>query len=63
MASHDLSEPPVTPDREEWLHDLSWRNWSIKDELDVKYILSGYDKARGDSAMGKYDNMSNGRPQ
>ena len=63
MASHTLSDTPITPCRDEWIRDLSWRNWSIYEELDVPYILSGYDKARADAEAGHYDNMSNGRPQ
>ena len=63
VSTHSIQETPRTPDRAEWLHALSWRNWSIKEELDIGYILSGFDEAQADALAGKYDNMSNGRPQ
>lgn len=50
-------------DRKEWLHDLSWRHWSTDEEIDVNWILSGYDNARAQAEQGLYDNMSNGRKQ
>lgn len=50
-------------DREEWIHMLSWRHWSITDSIDVDTILSGYDRAKADAEAGNYDNMSNGRAQ
>jgi hypothetical protein len=63
MATHNLSDEPITPCREEWIHNLSWRQWSIHEELDTEYILRGYDEAYADAQAGRYDNMSNGRPQ
>jgi hypothetical protein len=55
--------PIRTPDRREWLHELSWRHWNTSDDLDVEYILSGYEAARAAAQRGEYDNMSNGRAQ
>lgn len=63
MASQSLSEPLRQPDRSGWLHELSWRHWSTDEELDVEYILNGYESAKAQAEKGEYDNMSNGRPQ
>jgi hypothetical protein len=63
VSSHSLQESPITPDREEWIHALSWRNWSINEKLDTGFILNGYDEARANAEAGRYDNMSNGRAQ
>lgn len=63
VASHGLSDAPVTPNREGWLHKLSYRHIGNSYDLPVDYILSGYDEARDMALRGEYDNMSNGRPQ
>jgi len=63
VASHNLSDKPITPCRDEWIHGLAWRQWTIHEKLDTNYILSGYNEARADAEAGRYDNMSNGRPQ
>lgn len=63
VASHSLSEAPRQPDREEWLHNLTWRHWRTDETLDVDWLLTGYDEARANAEAGKYDNMSNGRSQ
>jgi hypothetical protein len=59
VATHDLQAEPITPDRSAWIHGLSWRQWSIHEELDTNYILGGYDEAKADAEAGRYDNMSN----
>jgi len=63
VSSHSLSEAPVTPDRELWIHRLAYRHINLNEAVPVEYILSGYDEARANAEAGKYDNMSNGRPQ
>jgi hypothetical protein len=63
MATHNLWDEPITPDRSEWLYDLSYRHWSYGEPLDIEYILSGYEEARAAAERGEYDNMSNGRAQ
>jgi len=63
VASHTLSEAPVTPDRDEWIRKLSLRHWTVGETVDVDYILSGYEEARQVAEQGEYDNMSNGRQQ
>jgi hypothetical protein len=61
VSSHTLEETPITPDRWEWLHGLSYRH--IDQHVPIEYILQGYDEARHRAEEGLYDNMSNGRPQ
>lgn len=63
VASHSISDAPVTPDRDTWLHELSWRHWNVNEPVDVQYILSGYEEALDKAQRGEYDNMSNGRVQ
>ncbi len=63
MATHGLGDAPITPSRAEWLHGLSYRHWSLDEEIDTNYILSGYEEARNRAERGEYDNMSNGRDQ
>jgi hypothetical protein len=31
MASHEVEEPLVRPDRTAWCHDLAWRQWTIEE--------------------------------
>lgn len=50
-------------DRDQWIHDLSYRHWTTDKPVDVDWILSGYDEALAKAQRGEYDNMSNGRPQ
>lgn len=54
VCAHDFKI--VTPNRTEWLHDLSWRNYSMS-ELDnaAKYIIMGYDQAVDEAQLGIYD--------
>ncbi len=61
VTTHDLSETPITPNRDEWLYALSYRH--IDTTIPLDYILSGYDEARSRAEAGEYDNMSNGRDQ
>ena len=63
MASHGIGDAPVTPFRHEWISSLAWRHWSTDEEINTKYILSGYEEARAAAERGEYDNMSNGRDQ
>jgi len=63
VTSHSLSDAPVTPDRQEWLHKLSYRHINPAEDVPVDYILSGYQEARHKAEQGEYDNMSNGRDQ
>lgn len=63
VSTHTLSDKPITPDRTEWIHQLSWRHWSTDEQVDTDYILSGYDEARAAAEKGEYDNMSNGNAQ
>jgi len=49
--------------RDKWITDLSWRHWSTDEDIDVDWILSGYDEALAQAQRGEYDNMSNGRDQ
>lgn len=45
-----------TPERIEWLHDLSWRNYRLKDaEAAAKYILMGLDQAIFEAEGGHID--------
>lgn len=62
-VSSRSTEPVRTPDRREWIAELSWRHWSTHESVDVNYILGGYGRAKADAEAGKYDNMSNGRAQ
>lgn len=50
-------------DRRKWIHELSWRHWTVGEEIDTDYILSGFCQARAAAQNGEYDNMSNGRAQ
>lgn len=34
MASHNVAEPLVRPDRTKWCHDMAWRQWSLEDMAD-----------------------------
>ena len=63
VSSHNLSDNPITPCREEWIHSLAWRHWTTSERLNVGYILRGYDEALAQAQEGRYDNMSNGREQ
>jgi hypothetical protein len=49
--------------RENWIRRLSWRHWSTSEEIDVDWILGGYEAAKVVAEAGYYDNMSNGRDQ
>lgn len=63
----DVSSRPrtddYTPERSEWIRELSWRHWNTSERLDVQYILRGYEEALAAARRGDYDNMSNGRAQ
>jgi len=61
IARHPGSWAYDVQDREEWIKDLSWRHWSTDEEIDVDWILGGYEEALELSRAGYYDNMSNGR--
>jgi len=63
VSTHNLSDTPITPDRTDWIRDLSYKQWTIHEALDVNWILSGYDEAKAMAEAGQYDNMSNGRAQ
>ena len=63
VSSHSLSDKPISPCRAEWIHGLSYRHWSVSEQVDIEYILSGYDEALAQAQRGEYDNMSNGREQ
>jgi hypothetical protein len=34
MASHDVAESLVRPDRTKWCHDMAWRQWSLEEMAD-----------------------------
>jgi hypothetical protein len=34
MASHEVDEPLVRPDRTAWCHDLAWRQWKLEEMAD-----------------------------
>jgi hypothetical protein len=65
VATHDLQAACISPDREEWLHRLSYRHLYADARVGAmrEYILGGYDEALQMAAKGEYDNMSNGRFQ
>ena len=46
VSTHTLSDTPITPDRSEWLHELSYRHISFGTDVPVDYILGGYDDYR-----------------
>lgn len=38
MASHSITEPLVTPDREQWAATLAWRQWRL-DEIESGFAI------------------------
>jgi hypothetical protein len=46
VTTHNLSDEPIRPDREEWLHALSYRHIYRDGDVPTDFILGGYDAQR-----------------
>lgn len=46
VTTHTLEHAPIRPDREEWLHALSYRHIYRDDVIPTEFILGGYDAQR-----------------
>jgi hypothetical protein len=56
VTSHDISRGLIYPDREKWLHRLSWRNWGDHELVDmINWATTGYEEARFRAEQGQYD--------
>lgn len=46
VTTHNLTDEPILPNREKWLHNLSWRHIYKNEPVPVDFILKGYDALR-----------------
>lgn len=57
VCGHTMSGDVVTPDREAWIHELSYRQWS-EAEMDKgamnAWLVAGYEEARAQAERGEY---------
>lgn len=57
VAGHGMHAVPTRPDREAWVHELSYRQWSEAEMAEGAmnaWLVAGYEEARARSEKGEY---------